>query len=104
MFRGNILACRENKAEFEGFLGEEFDAYTAQMERLGTWGDELSLVSALHRKAHHWSKGRMAQWQAMCLSTVIVWWTIASVRNSLSCDHHSYVVQRRGDPTLHGCG
>ena len=38
--------CRDNKDEFEGFLGEEFDAYCTSMERPGIWGDELTLVSA----------------------------------------------------------
>ena len=38
--------CRDNKVEFEGFLGEEFDAYCTSMERPGIWGDELTLVSA----------------------------------------------------------
>ena len=38
--------CRDNKDEFEGFLGEEFDAYCTSMEKPGIWGDELTLVSA----------------------------------------------------------
>ena len=44
------LACRENREDFEGFLGEEFDAYTNSMAQVGTWGDELTLVSI--RRAH----------------------------------------------------
>ena len=40
-----LLACRENREDFEGFLGEEFDAYTLSMAQVGTWGDELTLVS-----------------------------------------------------------
>ncbi|GLC51971.1 hypothetical protein PLESTB_000568600 [Pleodorina starrii] len=37
---GHILAQRE---AFEAFLGEDFDQYVRQMERGGTWGDELTL-------------------------------------------------------------
>ena len=40
------MGCRENKGEFEGFLGEEFAEYCSTMERQGTWGDELTLVCA----------------------------------------------------------
>ena len=43
--RGRV-GRRENKADFEGFLGEEFAKYCAIMERPGTWGDELTLVCA----------------------------------------------------------
>ncbi|GIL48474.1 hypothetical protein Vafri_4989 [Volvox africanus] len=36
----HILAQRD---AFEAFLGEEFEQYIQQMERSGTWGDELTL-------------------------------------------------------------
>ncbi|GLI69337.1 hypothetical protein VaNZ11_013923 [Volvox africanus] len=37
----HILAQRD---AFEAFLGEDFDQYVRQMERSGTWGDELTLT------------------------------------------------------------
>lgn len=40
--------CSENKGQFEGFLGEEFAEYCVNMERSGTWGDELTLVWPSH--------------------------------------------------------
>lgn len=40
-----LLSHRENKEDFEGFLGEEFDEYMIKMDQVGTWGDELTLVS-----------------------------------------------------------
>ena len=43
--------CSEHKGDFEGFLGEEFAEYCATMERLGTWGDELTLVRG-HKRSH----------------------------------------------------
>ena len=48
-----MLACRENKEDFEGFLGEEFDAYTNSMAQMGTWGDELTLVSITIIQSRH---------------------------------------------------
>ena len=44
-----LLSHRENKEDFEGFLGEEFDAYMNKMDQVGTWGDELTLVSIKRR-------------------------------------------------------
>jgi hypothetical protein len=40
-------AYRAHKEEYESFLGEDFEAYTAQMAKNATWGDELTLVGAL---------------------------------------------------------
>lgn len=39
-----MCARRENKEDFEPYLGEDFTQYTAKMEQSGTWGDELTLV------------------------------------------------------------
>jgi hypothetical protein len=40
----SCMGCRSHRDEFECFLGEDFDMYLTSMARLGTWGDELTLV------------------------------------------------------------
>ena len=37
---------RRRRAQFEAFLGEEFNAYARQMACSGVWGDELTLRAA----------------------------------------------------------
>lgn len=40
------ILCREHKGDFEPFLEKRFSSYLSEMGRNGTWGDELTLVSA----------------------------------------------------------
>lgn len=42
--KNDAHAARENKEDFEPYLGEDFAQYIVKMERPGTWGDELTLV------------------------------------------------------------
>ncbi|BDA46742.1 probable OVARIAN TUMOR DOMAIN-containing deubiquitinating enzyme 10 at N-terminal half [Coccomyxa sp. Obi] len=41
--RKSVWYMRENKEDFEPYLGEDFAQYIVKMERSGTWGDELTL-------------------------------------------------------------
>lgn len=40
-----VAYIREHKQEYANFLGEDIDAYLADMQEHATWGDELTLVS-----------------------------------------------------------
>lgn len=44
--RRAVKYMRQQRHEFEAFLGEEFSSYAKQMARGGTWGDELTLRAA----------------------------------------------------------
>lgn len=37
---------REQQDDFEPFLEKSFSSYLSEMSRIGTWGDELTLVLA----------------------------------------------------------
>ena len=60
---------RENKEDFEGFLGEEFDPYTTSMAQLGTWGDELTLVSTRRVQFLHCEGLRVLAYEQNCQSS-----------------------------------
>lgn len=38
------LVCRLHSAEYKAFLGDDWKQYLKEMEKQGTWGDELTLV------------------------------------------------------------
>ncbi len=49
--RKAVQYLREHQAEFEAFLGDDFDGWLKEMSQNDSWGDELTLVSILRATA-----------------------------------------------------
>jgi hypothetical protein len=62
--RSAVEHMKLHRSEFEAFLGEDFKTYAREMQRDGTWGDELTLraacesygvvVNVVSSDASHW--------------------------------------------------
>ena len=72
-----ISFMKRNPAAFAVFLGEDYAQYLDSMARLGTWGDELTLVRRLTNTRQH-SRATTPTHSVRCVKTTA--WSSTSLR------------------------